>query len=428
MRKLKSELKSEQKISLTIALREALTVLEMPLVEFAEWVQKQIEHNPALESQDEELVSLWEEEKPPGFEILDKLDSSFQSTLFPETPSNEPSWIDQIAAPPPTLRCHLMAQARETLLHPDKLQQMEELIDSLDERGFLTTVCADIDLARLLQSFDPPGIGAQSLQQCLLLQLELRDEKNLLAYRLIQDYYEDLLQNRLDLLSQKLGCSLELLQSVVRDSLAPLNLNPAALFHPSSVPAQIPDIFVEPSDNGWLIRLNDTFIPKFQVSCLPELHRYQPSARWVETIVSRRGAIMTRIVRLIFEVQADFFQGKSSLLNPLSLREAAHRLTLHESTISRAVKEKYVSCPQGIFPLRYFFPHASSDSEISHLTAKERLKELINRENKRKPLSDQKLAAALQSQGIPCARRTVTKYRQNLLIPPASERKKNSLI
>ena len=127
-------------------------------------------------------------------------------------------------------------------------------------------------------------------------------------------------------------------------------------------------------------------------------------------------------VKIVLEIQHEFVSGKTSDLNPLSFKEVAEKLSLHGSTISRAVKEKMLSCPRGIYSLRFFFPHASSDS-ISHHTAKERLKTLIDRENKYQPLSDQELSAALHAQGIPCARRTISKYRKSLKIPSASVRK-----
>lgn len=395
----------------------------MPLWELAEWIQKQVEQNPALQFAEEEPSEPWKEEKLEQFAVLEELDSSFQTAVFPEMPSDEPSWIEQIAAPPPSLHQHLLQQAREALSSLQQLHRMEKLIDSLDEYGFLSEDSSDSEMVELLQSFDPPGVGARSLQHALLLQLKRRGEKNLLAFRLIQDHYEDLLNDRKDLLCQKLSCRLEQLQSVIQHSLAPLSLNPAAPFQQRVCPVQTPDIFIEPFENGWKIILNEAPLPKFQVNSSTELSRFEPSARWIEKILFRRCHIITRIVQIILEIQSDFFFGKNSDLQPLTLRHVAHRLSLHESTVCRAVKGKYLSCPRGIFPLKYFFPHPISNLETSHHTAKERLKLLIERENKQKPLSDDQLSKALQAQGISCARRTIAKYRKSLCIPPVSLRR-----
>ncbi len=397
--KINTELKSrtEQATIITLALREALSILEMPLPDFAQWLQQQIEQNPALQFEEIESEE-WEEEPHNELEGL-------------TAPPEEISWIEQIEAPAQTLYSHLLGQAREILSCPDDLKEMEELIGNLDEKGFLEEA-ADPALLKLLQSLDPPGIGAKNLQHSLLLQLERQGNQQTLAYRLIQNHYDDFIHSR------SLPCSEHALQSAI-DILSSLSLDPAAPFRSQPLIPQTPDIFI---DTSGAITLNDSLLPRFKLSLTPELSRFEPSARWIEKMVSRRGEIITAIVKIVLEVQSDFFYSRTSDLHPLSFKQIAEKLSLHESTISRAVKEKVVSCPRGIFPLRFFFPHSSSDS-ISHHTAKERIKTLIERENKQKPLSDQDLAIALHAQGIPCARRTVTKYRKSLKIPAAFQRK-----
>ncbi len=391
--KIKTELKSklEQRAILTLALREALSILEMPVPALAEWLQEQIEQNPALQFEEEEPV-YWEKKH-----------------------SQDLSWVDQLAAPSQTLHDYLLEQAREVVSTPEELQQMEQLIGNLDEKGFLGETPSDPHLLRLLYSFDPPGIGAKNLQHSFLLQLERLGEKETLAYRLIRDHYDDFLHQRKNLpgSSDELEAAIEILSQ--------LSLAPAAPFHHHALPLQTPDLYIEPYESGWIISHNDVLLPKFKLDLSPELSRFEPSARWVQKMITRRGEIMTALMKIVLEVQNDFFLGKTSDLHPLSFKEVAKRLSLNESTISRAVKEKVISCPCGIFPLRFFFPHASSDS-ISHHTAKERLKMLIENENKKKPLSDQELSKALHAQGIPCARRTITKYRKSLRIPVASRR------
>ncbi|MBP7074058.1 MAG: RNA polymerase factor sigma-54 [Rhabdochlamydiaceae bacterium] len=399
--KINAELKSrtEQATILTLALREALSILEMPLPALAEWLQEQIEQNPAL--QFEEEPGDWEKERSNNFHTLSHA---------------ETSWIDQIAAPGETLYTYLLQQAREVLSSPDDLKEMEELIGNLDEKGFLGDTPADPKLLNILYTLDPPGIGAKNLQHSLLLQLERKGEKESLAYRLIHDHYDDFINRR-----KNLPCSPKELEAVV-DTLSHLSLDPAAPFRQLSLPLQTPDVFIESHENGWGISHNDALLPKFTLNLAPELSHFEPSAKWTLKMLTRRGQIITAIVKIVLEVQNDFFLGKTSDLHTLTFKQVAEKLSLHESTISRAVKEKVLSSPRGIYPLRFFFPHASS-AFISHHTAKERLKNLIEHESKHKPLSDQELSKLLHAQGIPCARRTIAKYRKSLKVPVASQRK-----
>jgi RNA polymerase sigma-54 factor len=388
--KIKSELKPEQATVLSLALREALSILEMPLSDLALWLQEQIEQNPALQ--------------------FDEKEPSSPACTFP---------IDQVAAPAPSLYSYLLEQAREALSSTADLQAMEQLIGTLNDKGFLETSSASPRLIHLLQTFDPPGVGAKSLQHALLLQLARKGWQDTVAYRLIQDHYDDFIHRRdsLPYSSTELASAIQILSH--------LSLDPAAPFRGSSFHPQIPDVFIKPAMSGWEITLNDTLLPKFTVDTSAELSRFEPSARWVEKMVSRRGQILLAIVKIILKIQNDFFLGHTSDLHPLSFKEVASQLALNESTISRAVKEKVISCPSGIYPLRFFFPHASSNC-VSHHTAKERLKALIEREDKKEPLSDQALTAALHAQGIPCARRTITKYRKSLNILSAFHRKERS--
>lgn len=357
--KINAQLK--QSTILTAQLREALSILEMPIYDLALWLQTQIEQNPALQYSD-------------------------------EVSSHASPFIDDLPAPSISLRDHLLAQARETQVN------LELLIDSLDEKGFIDT---DHPLLPILQSFDPPGIGARNLRECLLLQLERKNLQNTPAYRLIHDHYDDFIHRRLPADEESIAL------------LSTLSLNPAAPFRSHTSIPQTPDIFI---DNRGTITLNESLLPKFSVDLSPDLGKFLTAALWLEKMLNRRSDLILSITQTVLTVQNDFIFSKTSDLSPLAFKDLAQKLSVHESTISRAVKDKIVSCPRGIYPLRFFFAH-------SHHTAKERLKTLIERENKKKPLSDEELSQGLLSQGIPCARRTVTKYRKSLSIPSASTRK-----
>lgn len=399
--KIKTKLipKAEQATVLTLALREAVSILEMPLPDLAAWLHEQIEQNPALQFDE-------------GVEAPDNKGSGFKNF------SDDTTWTDQIAAPSQNLYSYLMQQAREILHSPDDLNRMEEIIGNLDDKGFLGDFAAGESLLQLLYTFDPPGIGAKNLQHSLLMQLARRGKEQTVAYLLIRDHYDDFLHRR-----NTLPFSPSELESAIH-LLSTLTLDPTAPFRQHTVHPQTPDIFIELQEGSWHIILNDSLLPKYRLSLAPELSRFVHAARWIDKMVARRTEIITSIMKQVLEVQNDFFHGKTSDLHPLSYKQIARKLGLHDSTISRAVKDKVLSSPRGIYPLRFFFPHASSDA-ISHHTAKERLKQLIGCEDKHNPLTDEALSHALHAQGIPCARRTVAKYRKKLLIPGAPQRKQN---
>jgi RNA polymerase sigma-54 factor len=294
---------------------------------------------------------------------------------------------------------------------------MEELIGNLDDKGFLTEPPEAPTLLPLLHTFDPPGVGAKNLQHSLLLQLARKKQQETLAYRLIEHHYDDFIHGR-----KNLPCTPRELREAIH-LLSCLSLDPAAPFRPQTLLPQTPDIFVESQAGSWSITLNDSLLPRFKLNPAPELSRFEPSARWIQKMVSRRGEIIIAIVKIVLEVQHDFFLGKTSDLQPLSFKHVAHKLSLHESTISRAVKEKTLASPRGIHPLRLFFPHTSAGS-VSHHTVKERIKAAIDQEDKQSPFSDEALAALLRTQGIPCARRTVTKYRTSLALASARVRRR----
>jgi len=382
---------ARQEIVLTLALKEALSILTMPLPELAMWLQEQIERNPALQ--------------------------------FENAPSTRGAgdWIEQLPAQGPGFHEHLLAQAREVLTTKADLKGMEELIGNLDERGFCLS--GDARLLKVLQTFDPPGVGADSLQHALLLQLERRGERETLAYRLVKECYNDLLRNQRETICDKLSCSRETLDETLITTLSTLTLNPRALFDTAATPVHLPDIFVESADNGWVISLNDALLPKFHVNLESQLSsRFTAAAEWIQKMVTKRGEMMVKVAEVVLAIQADFFHGKTADLKPLTVRYVARKTGLHESTVSRVVKDKYLASPRGVFPLRFFFSQKAASDEVSCYTAKEKLKVLVQKEARESPLTDEALAKALAEQGVPCARRTVAKYRKSLGIPSAARR------
>lgn len=426
--------KTQQSLVLTMAMQQALYVLQLPVTDLVQWVQLQIEQNPLLQFDETppEEHSAELDFDTQGFEVLDHLDETFVRGLFPDETFEETVCLENLVQASTSLYEHLMQQARTLFHSSEQLAHAEQIIGNLDEKGFLGDFEADPQILRIVQSFDPPGIAARHLQECLLIQLKAQKKETSLAYFLLDNHFNDLLRCRLSYLAKKLQMTISDIQAALQKDISPLDFHPATRFQTSSSAAVVPDIIIEQIDSGYLVKINESPLPRFILSppSFANLNRHYTEGKWMEQILARRREILTKIINYLLKRHAGFFSGTTQNLEPVSMQEIAHELELHESTIARAVKDKYVSCPRGIFALRYFFPHLSATSEqgkaISHVSSKQLLKQLVEREDKNKPLSDKALAQAMSKAGIPCARRTIAKYRKVLNIPPASHRRKGS--
>lgn len=394
---LNQKLKPQQNLFLTLAIQQALKVLQLPIMELAAWVELQIEENPLLQRietpSDETATEL--DFNTQGFEVLDHLDENFSDAVFPESSEN------LVSSEPPafvSLYSHLMAQAETAFSSPADLAYAEQIIGHLDERGFLTDFSPRMEILAKIQEFDPPGIAARNLQECLLLQLQ----EGSMAHTFVRDHFHDLLEG--------------ICPKTVRKELAGLDFYPGAKFQSHTVPATTPDIILEPTDSGLQILINEEPLPRFELMNSPELPHFYRAGKWVEKVLARRRHILTEMMQILLKKHPEFFL-ENGVPNPYSLEKMAKELGLHTSTVARAVKDKYLACPRGIFPLKEFFPY-------SHAKSKKLLKELIADEDKQKPLSDLSLMRLMTEAGIPCARRTVAKYRRLLKIPAASQRRR----
>lgn len=433
--KIKSHLdlqfKTQQALVLTLGMQQALHVLQLPITDLVQWVQQQIEQNPLLqfdETSSEDPIEL--DFDVQGFEVLDHLDETFVQALFPEQPLEEYTSLENSIPSSISLHEHLMQQARTVFDNPEHLAEAEQIIGNLDEKGFLGDFTADPQILQMIQTFDPPGIAARHLQDSLLIQLKFQKKENSLAYMLIFNHFEDLLSGRLSFLAKKLHLSVSDIQAALKRDISSLDFHPGGRFQTTLSPAVIPDIIIEQEGDHFEVKINESPLPRFTLSppSLANLNRHHTEGKWMERILKRRQEILTHIAQYLLKKHALFFSGAAQNLKPLSMQEMALELQIHESTVARAVKDKYVYCPRGVFSLRYFFPHAATKNEegapISHLDSKQLLLQLILQEDKKNPLSDHALASAMSKAGIPCARRTITKYRKILKIPPASLRKK----
>jgi RNA polymerase sigma-54 factor len=370
------------------------------------------------------------------------------------------SWEDRLSAYE-SLQDHLLSQLYETMEDGDPLAALvERLIDRLDGKGFLrmdpdqtsveaqpAVLAADLgvseDLLRaaldVLQEFDPSGIGCFTVQESLLLQLRHAGaEPDDLAVRIIQDH-SPLLSQRDSVRLRKALCCTEEELALAMDQLKHLNPSPGRAFDSEGERVVKPDVVVLRGEDGnWKVYLNDEGLPRLRVN--GDYQRFMASseakadkvfirdrfrsAREFIRGVEDRNRTVLRVSAQIVELQKEFMEHGIERLRPMVLRDVAEATGFHESTISRVVKAKTIHTPQGLFDLNYFFSARPKDSDISATVVKHHIKALIQAEDVAKPLSDEGIASLLERDGIKVARRTVNKYREELKIPPASQRRR----
>lgn len=438
-------LKQQQQLLMNLAMRQAFHVLQLPTLELSEWLNSEIESNPVLE------IDLTHEEfKGPIDEPRERAPLRNKSQENWERKRKEHQ--DNLLKAHVSLYEHLKSQAVVTFEERGDLHLAKLIIGHLNEKGFLETsleeIAPSIPLEKMqrvlkhIQSLDPPGIGARNLQECLLLQLQLKNKENSPAAQIIANHFDDLVHNRLPLIAQKLSLPIDVLAQIIDKEIAPLDLNPGYRFSAPVIASIIPDLLLLNIEGTWQIEVNTSFLPKFQIApvymqALQErslenaetsyLRRQVASGRWLRRIVHKRNTTLHRIGTYLLKRHLAFFNGDSGSLTPLTMKEAADELGIHESTVARAVAHKFIAAPQGMFALKSFFQQGvetKSGEKISNRSLRAMLTKFIDEEDKSTPLSDEQLARRFQKMGIPCARRTIAKYRSSLKIAPACQRKR----
>ncbi len=354
----------------------------------------------------------------------------------------------------PSLQDLLQAQLREN----DQLDEMssricEEIIGSLDDRGYLRSPLEDIALAcvatleqvndclKLIQSFDPAGIAARDLRECLLLQLERRGQKGTLVYMVISKHLDALGRNQIPKVAQSLHISPREVYDVLEE-IRTLNPFPGSLLAPNNATFVVPEVYVEKDeDNNWRVRTNRECTPRLRISSYYlNLLKDTETPAEVKTYIrqkiadskvllralDQRQSTIERITHSLLKFQEDFFERGINALKPLILNQVAEDIGVHETTVSRAVSNKYIQSPHGIMPFKHFFSsglESTSGEMVSSRSIKNMIEDLIKSENPAKPFSDDKLAKLLKERGNQVARRTVAKYREELGILPSHMRR-----
>jgi len=327
----------------------------------------------------------------------------------------------------------------------------EYIIDELNADGFVRdpiegiaeALHVDVELVeealRLVQSLDPPGIAARDIKECLLIQLSRKGMGDGLAARVINECFEELKACKHDQMRRKLGVSVDDLRAAVNE-ISKLDPRPRTDPDPGSIDYITPDLIVEDIDGERVVYLNDQDVPRVRIN--PTYRRILSSetesdekefitkklkaARWIVQSIENRRRTMVRVMESITRAQSGFFDKGVSALKPLTLQQIADDVSMHESTVSRVTRGKYVQTPRGTFELKYFFSsgiRTSNGTEIASKAVRDSMREIISSENKQKPLSDQKVAEELSRRGFKISRRAVAKYRDQMGVLPARLRK-----
>ncbi len=468
------QLRLSQHLALTPQLQQSIRLLQLSTLELNQEIEKFLQDNPLLEREDIEpdtrsfgqsgdaMSQTSEEPRPAETEAAPSEapgQTDWASESGPQQPRSDDDDTDyaDIQAAATTLREHLNGQLAMTQLSQRDQALVRFLIEALDDDGYLTQSLDElaellpeelgIDLDDLqialnhLQNFDPTGVGARNPRECLALQLKAlpvsaaRD----LALAIVERYLDQLAARDFVRLKKVLQCSDEALRDA-HALIKGLNPRPASEYAPLDARYIVPDVIVRKARNAWTCALNPDAMPKLRINRLYAdilqgqrgngsaggLAGQLQEAKWLIKNVQQRFDTILRVSQAIVDRQRQFFDYGEVAMRPLTLREIAEQLGLHESTISRVTTQKFMATPRGIFELKYFFgSHVATETggACSATAIRALIRQLVGAEDGHRPLSDSKIAEILSQQGIMVARRTIAKYREALSIPPVNLRK-----
>src|SRR3954468_16447212 len=454
-------------------LQQSLLILQAPLLELRNLVQQEMETNPVLEELATEPNADGTEEPPATtttktdedfkaeFDQLAKLDDEWRdymaqsgsySARSQEEEEKRQFFFDSIATQE-TLQQHLMGQLNQTPLSADDRKTAELIIGNVDDNGFLQTTPEEMalntgiaqeefeNMLTLIQSFYPPGVGARDLRECLLIQLKREGKGNSLEYKIVSEHMQDLGKRRFPEIARRMGITVEQVQKCA-NNIAQLDPRPGAIFAQAPQNYVLPDVTVEKINGDYQVILNGEQIPHLRISNTykdimaqdgngNEVKDYIRdkirSGKFLIKSIHQRQQTISNIAHQIVSRQREFFEHGSSQLKPMTMVQVADAVGVHETTVSRAISGKYMSTPQGVFEMKYFFTpgyQTATGESMSNTSVKEAILDLVKGENGASPLSDKEIVEILSERGIPIARRTVAKYRTELNILPSNMRRK----
>lgn len=477
MAKLSQSLSLQQTLRMTPQLQQAIKLLQLSRMELETEVRKELEENPILEEVMElkeddlkvtkEAAAEVEKTQEPSQDDL-RRDDDFNWENYYEANSkplmqnshvnDEIMNYENVMTMQQTLHDYLHWQVKMAGFNEEEEKLATILIDYMDDDGYIKTDFAQIaedeqvtvqDLEETLpfvQEFDPPGVGARDLKECLIIQARHLEEDTHDLVTLIQNHLKDLEKKHFDAISKTMNIPVGDVHELCK-IIYTMEPKPGRSYAVHDVHYVTPDVYIYKVGDDYLVSLNEDGLPRLRVSNLyknvmkgsstttkendPKAHEYIQdklrSAIWLIKSIHQRNRTIFKVSESIVKYQKDFFDKGPAFLKPMILRNIAEDIGMHESTVSRVTSSKYVHTPQGIFELKYFFNSGISSSEGDSLASeavKLKIRDMVGREDPKKPLSDQQIVDMLKKEGLVIARRTVAKYRDVLRIQPSSRRKK----
>jgi RNA polymerase sigma-54 factor len=472
-----------QDLRINPRLYQAMDLLYMPLLDLQQHLKQELLGNPFLEllEPEEETEAPAPEQKveekeksgddEPDWEAI-LLDDRTEHGVPSGTLGGTQEYVEPVSVESKDLIDHLRDQTRMLDLSPRQQLLCEEFLGNVGEDGYLQASLEEIikganqlleehaaeselDLSvtpytladaeamlAIIQQLDPPGIGARNLRECLLLQMEAQKRTETLVYRLVKDAFDDLIAHRWSDLGKRFGLAPDEVQRAA-DELARLDPKPGLQHSAGNDAYIIPDLIVEKIDEKYHVFLNDGGLPRLRISRTYQdiardkkkydteskefINQRLNSAHWMIQAIEQRRQTMLKVMNFIVDRQRDFFEKGIEYLKPLTLREVADVISMHESTVSRVTNEKYVQTPRGLLPLKFFFSSGlttTTGEDASARSIKAQIQKMVSDENPKDPLTDQQIVQMFEQRGVRIARRTVAKYRDQLGILPARMRKR----
>ncbi|NGX63011.1 MAG: RNA polymerase sigma-54 factor [Candidatus Anoxychlamydiales bacterium] len=407
--------KQLQTLNMTYFMKRAFLILQMTNQELKNFVEMEIEKNPILEIADN---------KNSSTKISEEKKNEFFSAVYK-----------------PSLFEHLMVQAKQSFSTKKEIVIAENIIGNLDEKGYFTL---DLDslaknlktsnqlifkVLNIVKTFDPKGIAAKNLKDRILSQIE--DVKSL-EYKIFQNYFDDILKNKIHKIAKKLNLSRKKTQKTIEKTISSSIFDVTTTFSKNISNHISADIIIKKTAKNWIIEIdekltnfnmNKDYVKIIESDNAKSSKHFIISAKILMKNIITRRKLLFDIAYFIIKNQQSFLLEKTSL-NPLFIKDVASYLKVHPSTISRAIANKYIECPVGLLSIKSFFAASKNDKNIDFSKAKSILKQILDLENKQQPLSDQKLSVLMREKGYPLHRRTITKYRKKLKISSSRFRKK----
>jgi RNA polymerase sigma-54 factor len=462
-----------QQLRLAPQIIQSIEILQLPAMDLMELIENELQENEMLEVAEAPSDPLAapapaaapadDDNDDEAERVFDRLEALAEADRAPRgsraaaEEASDRKWeaLQNAAAPSEGLADHLMEQLDLLDLRPEVRAVAREIVWNLDEAGLLRGTLEDVVAAmddpqplavaeealKAVQSLEPAGVGARTLTEALLLQIPDDDPDADRKRRLLRDHLDDLERNKIPRIAHALGCSIEDVYAL-KAEIGRLNPRPGAAWSSTPVRHIHPDAVVEWADGEYQVRLVDDYLPRLALSSNvrrllrdarsdPKLKEYVKrkvdAAKWLIEAVTQRQNTLSRVAREIVQRQRDYLEFGLSHLRPLKMQEVADALGIHVSTVSRAISEKHVQTHRGIVPFKFFFTGGTENEEggvESRASVRERVKEIIDAEDKANPLSDDDVADRLSKEhGLAIARRTVTKYRKALRIPSSRQRR-----